>query len=1581
MKADKFFLQFIAIFGIMMMFAVSGWGAVLDTDTFNTDDKDGWGGSGESWDAGTQRLAINRDQTGTKTFTFAAYPNQIVSVMLDAAKTATWEASDLIQITANGVSVYNSNADGSISFNATLNGSGQLALIVTPNTNNNNEDLYIDNVTINYTPPPEINVVGVADGGTDTSFGSTLVTSGTIDRTYTIQNTGTGDLTLGAVSAGGDFTVTSQPTSPVAAGGSTTFTVRFDPSAIGTRTATISFTNNDSNENPYNFSISGIGDTPPIMGDVPNQTAIVGTAFSLNIASYVTLTNADPVTLYTLSGGPLPAGLSFDNATGILSGMPTTVTGATSFSITATDDDGVSNSDTFTITVNAPSADLVLTKSAPGSVTINNTMQYTISITNNGPASTEDLTLTDVLPASLIYQISYGTDWICSYTAGTRTVSCLHPTEFTSGATSEITIVVTAPSSAQSVTNQASISGLTPDSNLANNTDSATTSVTTTSYSSSNLRPFTLQKQYNINGNMKIIGNSVMLKSDGTCAGLGTNNNDITPTWANKDSDASTWNSSSADLTLPVGVNSSRIKYAGLYWQGRVDNGEDFWTNGKNIKFKPAGLAYQDLTSPATKFNWTIRSADSGYQGVYDVTALVKQSIDLVPAATIDSTGYSGTFWGANVLAKKFTNGYGAWSLVVIYEDYDDTLKNISLYDGFIAVNDGDTRSTTLSGFLTPTSGAVHSNFLIFGGEGDITLTDSVTMTDRFGNDRSLGSNIFDSSQEINGVSVTSRNPSCINTIGIDIDSFDVGSTSATTQIIGNGQTSTTVKLKSTGDVYYPGVFAFSTELYIPDVCYLEDVTFNGLPITEDNIPSTNDDVLFDVTITNKTDEVAKGVFVEKVFDKPNEITYVDGSMQIAPIPGITYTAKTDATGDDTAEYSTDTKTAKFLLGTGATWYIGGTLSKDVDTKFKYEAKVGDQNASDNTYLVSYRNDLLGITFTGIPIRKCSDFNNSFTVYAPVIGSYNAVQSGAVNVAGGDTDPIDPLDAKNALFTQIVNQPFSVDIISFGLDNITPTAPSQSIDLNLSIVELSVDGSCTNNDIYAVQTITFNTSDKYKTVTINPQITSNNAAFHMVTSNADLCSRDNFAIRPAGYTGNFTPSSTLKAGSDFNLTLVAKGIDSSAVTGYDGSVAVTALTQNTSCPVPNGSLSNSSGNPLGSQMFDGVDTAILNNIKFGDVGLFDMNVTDSTWTIVDSAKGDCIVGSDAYIADANGKVGCMVRATFNPVITPDHFAVTSSMTNYGSGFTYLSSDLNTSAILSISATAQSLSGTTTQNYNSGCYAKATDYNIVYDNIAVTPSGNLTTLKFETITTAETNTSTNGTMSINTPISLPSIPSTIFSTDTNGTGNISIRINFDRNITKAVNPFLLNISDVNVTDTDAVQGNGTIDTNATFLFGRTHASRQRYEGTNGTANIYFETYCFGAGCDKALLPNGTASKRVDDVRWFINENHNILNDGNVSIVVQKGGTNSASDKVYASDNPAGNPSATALSYDESRGYPYKTTMENNASGWLIQNENNANATTNEFQVEFNNIGDWTGEHNTSTTTKIPEGATTNRRIMW
>ncbi|MBC7929612.1 MAG: PD40 domain-containing protein, partial [Rubrivivax sp.] len=126
----------------------------------------------------------------------------------------------------------------------------------------------------NVTGAPEANVKGngvnIADGDatpttTDhTDFGSTSLTGGTVSRTFTVENTGTGALALSGtpkVLIGGthaaDFTVTAEPASSVAGGGTSVFTIQFDPSAAGTRTATVSIANSDCDENPYNFSIQG----------------------------------------------------------------------------------------------------------------------------------------------------------------------------------------------------------------------------------------------------------------------------------------------------------------------------------------------------------------------------------------------------------------------------------------------------------------------------------------------------------------------------------------------------------------------------------------------------------------------------------------------------------------------------------------------------------------------------------------------------------------------------------------------------------------------------------------------------------------------------------------------------------------------------------------------------------------------------------------------------------------------------------------------------------------------------------------------------------------------------------------------------------------------------------------------------------------------------------------------------------------------------------------------------------------------------------------------------------------------------
>ncbi|MFZ4765898.1 MAG: choice-of-anchor D domain-containing protein, partial [Roseimicrobium sp.] len=123
---------------------------------------------------------------------------------------------------------------------------------------------------------PEIavsgNQVNITDGdstpqqGDHTVFGEVAVAGGTLRRSYRVSNNGTADLVVGTATLSGthagDFSVTQQPSASVAPGDFTTLEVEFNPTGLDLRTAVVSFANNDSNENPFNFSIQGTGTGP-----------------------------------------------------------------------------------------------------------------------------------------------------------------------------------------------------------------------------------------------------------------------------------------------------------------------------------------------------------------------------------------------------------------------------------------------------------------------------------------------------------------------------------------------------------------------------------------------------------------------------------------------------------------------------------------------------------------------------------------------------------------------------------------------------------------------------------------------------------------------------------------------------------------------------------------------------------------------------------------------------------------------------------------------------------------------------------------------------------------------------------------------------------------------------------------------------------------------------------------------------------------------------------------------------------------------------------------------------------------------
>jgi Lamin Tail Domain/Abnormal spindle-like microcephaly-assoc'd, ASPM-SPD-2-Hydin len=134
-------------------------------------------------------------------------------------------------------------------------------------------------------PAPEISVEqpvsnNIADGGSQ-AFGA-LATGSSTSLTFTIRNRGTALLTVPSISLDGpdydEFSITTKPALTVAAPDSfTTFTVKYSPLYVGTKTAAIHIANNDADESPYDITLtaSAFASDPEIVVEQPAKTGLV----------------------------------------------------------------------------------------------------------------------------------------------------------------------------------------------------------------------------------------------------------------------------------------------------------------------------------------------------------------------------------------------------------------------------------------------------------------------------------------------------------------------------------------------------------------------------------------------------------------------------------------------------------------------------------------------------------------------------------------------------------------------------------------------------------------------------------------------------------------------------------------------------------------------------------------------------------------------------------------------------------------------------------------------------------------------------------------------------------------------------------------------------------------------------------------------------------------------------------------------------------------------------------------------------------------------------------------------------------
>jgi uncharacterized repeat protein (TIGR01451 family) len=102
---------------------------------------------------------------------------------------------------------------------------------------------------------------------------------------------------------------------------------------------------------------------------------------------------------------------------------------------------------------------------------------YQLAVVNNGPSDAANVSVTDSLPVGVTFVSATGTGWVCS-NVGNVSVTCTRPVLAAGATAPTITVVVTAPAQAGSLSNTASVASTTADPTPANNTSSVVTTVT-----------------------------------------------------------------------------------------------------------------------------------------------------------------------------------------------------------------------------------------------------------------------------------------------------------------------------------------------------------------------------------------------------------------------------------------------------------------------------------------------------------------------------------------------------------------------------------------------------------------------------------------------------------------------------------------------------------------------------------------------------------------------------------------------------------------------------------------------------------------------------------------------------------------------------------------------------------------------------------------------------------------------------------------------------------------------------------------------------------------------------------------------
>ncbi len=585
-------------------------------------------------------------------------------------------------------------------------------------------------------------------------------------------------------------------------------------------------------------------------------------------------------------------------------------------------------------------------------------------------------------------------------------------------------------------------------------------------------------------------------------------------------------NASTAKLNLPSYVKAKHIKWAGLFWQGYVHEphasgltlaqikaniNARMWNKVK-IKFLDDNHTENVIANPALKdtnnttFHLLMADRDSYrffYSSYKNITGLVKSHFDdnstsheitvgnILTTAGIDYTdslyvphaNNGAGEWNLDTSGGGSSVGYfGGWSIVVVYDligtseaaSSSEAYKNVSLYNGydfFLAGGDGNVSFTTdidLTGFKTPKHGTVDSRLLLFGGGADKTMTpDLLQMQNKrttgfadISNGKNPSDNQFNSTYTINNNDI---NPVKPNHQGMDLDIFDVSNymdhNQSTTKIRFGVQKIQGTSGPRSGDCdqVFPQVLGFSTQLYVPEICYdfnVHNGLYYRLPVGDDRNFSTHkiasDPLIFGIMIKSKNaDFDMKNTTGGIKFHDSTRLTFEANNSLYSPpsinayLPAVKSSSDSNfiALGEDVNE-SGGTSSGG-TIGSNeinyAKFYYGFNDGNQVTDQFDLEVHTSVQFAP-NLSPINFILSTAGNSSSPTHIDRC-DVNQT---YDPVYLWFNIERADVT-----DSTPNTPKD-RYPLYTHVAGRDFGVSIASYSGPNFqTPHAYNSTVELEM----------------------------------------------------------------------------------------------------------------------------------------------------------------------------------------------------------------------------------------------------------------------------------------------------------------------------------------------------------------------------------------------------------------------------------------------------------------------------------------------------------------------------------------------------